>query len=897
MLNITWNDALTVLSLSTRSFNCLDKAGIKTINDLLTYTATNNINNIPNMGKKSVEEVKKWIQIIEKQFNEVSVDNNIKKKLIRTSEFSLKQKNSGIIINDILVEDLNIPIRAKNSLRRSNILYVSELANKNLSDLLILKNMGNKTANIVLLEVNKILSDYILINNSDIKNVPKTPENLKLIDELINFFGQTKEFWEDKITDINKQYPTVRGESLIYCLYKQSATRNALKNFIMNLLEKNENKISKHLLDNKLPQHLYNTTLAEEILIEMEMDNSIDIIGMSIIRKYPSIHDFLKQVTDERTKEFLFYKLNGYTLAEIGKKFGVTRERVRQIINKALKRRPQLREDKYLYLYNNYNFTEEDFLLAFDESIEVYNYLEIVSVNSKNLRKPLDEELLTDNNIPIEFRKLAERAIYKKFVFLDGSYVKKSRSDLAKYVIKKYCTEITKFDDFIELYKIQLEDLGLQDNASLHIESRTYENKLLASDHVLWNFGRSFRYYNIKEKDFSDLFTAIVLNEYDNIEISTLKFFRDYPDLMQQYDIRDEYELHNLLKKVYPNEKNKIIFNRMPTIEIGKVDRDEQVLELLLQYAPISAEDLANKYEETYGIKASTVLANYLANFDTYYYNGIYSISSDNLPLIQYERMKEVLIEPFYLITEIRDIFLLEFPEARADSINPYVLKTLGFRVYSGYVINKEYDNANDYFKEILTANEIVDARKFKSQLQSIVNYSSILYKLRSEYEIIEFLPLQYINIKRLNKIGVSKLDLEKYTEEVGNIYKIGDFFTIYSLRRKGFAHELDNLGFDEWFYSSLLLENKELFSYQRVGGNRLFLRGKGNAQMSNMLKWILEKQIKIDLYDLLDLLKNDYNIIIPKEKILEMIKGTDLYYDTIMEIVYIDYDTYFEEI
>lgn len=34
------------------------------------------------------------------------------------------------------------------------------------------------------------------------------------------------------------------------------------------------------------------------------------------------------------------------------------------------------------------------------------------------------------------------------------------------------------------------------------------------------------------------------------MEITSLKLFRDYPDLMREYDIRDEYELHNLLKKL-----------------------------------------------------------------------------------------------------------------------------------------------------------------------------------------------------------------------------------------------------------------------------------------------------------------------------------------------------------
>lgn len=898
MMNITRKDSLAILPLSARSFNCLNNIGIKTIDDLLNYASKNKFNKIPNMGKKSIEEVENCITEIKIDLNETDIKIDKSSNFINQSNCVLKSKVDGSIVSDILIDTLNIPNRAKNSLSSANIIYLSELIGKDLEYLLSLKNMGKKTAEIVLIELNKIFFKFTVVYNDDFYRNNQNLEGFSnLINELMSSFGQTKEFWKNKISETRKKYPSVQGESFIYCLYKQSFFRNSLKIFVIKLLENNEDKISKHLLEDKLPKHLYNTTIIEEILIEMEMNNSIEFVGVLIFRKYPGILNFVEDIRDERKKEFLLKKLEGLTLAEIGEKFGVTRERVRQIISKILKRRPRLREDKYLYLYNNYNFTEEDFILAFDEPIEVYNYLEMVSKTSRNLRKNLDENLLIDNNISVELRKLAEKVIYKNFVFVDGSYVKKNKSELAKYVIKKYCKDVTKFDDFIELYKIQLEELGLQNELILNIEPRTYENKLMLADYVLWNLGRSFRYYNIKEKDLTDLFQTISLDEYENVEISSLKIFNDNQNLMKQYDIRDEYELHNLLKKVWPNKNNLIVFNRMPTIEIGKIDRYEQVLELLLQYAPISAENLAIKYEETYGIKSNTVLANYLSAFDTYYYNGIYSISYDNLPLVQYEWLKKILVEPFYLITEIKRMFLRKFPDAKINSINSYVLKTLNFRVYSGYIIKSSYNSAFDYFKEILTKDDIINIRKFKGNIGTIPTYSSILYKLRNNYEIIEFLPQQYINIRKLKEKDITIEKLKDYTEAIGKIYDIGEFFTIYSLRKKGFVHELDDLGFDEWFYSSILLENKELFSYQRIGGNRLFFRGKGEIQIGNMLRWILENKVKLDLYDLINLLKNDFNITIPKEKLLEIIKGTDLYYDTIMETVYIDYDTYFEEI
>ena len=51
-----------------------------------------------------------------------------------------------------------------------------------------------------------------------------------------------------------------------------------------------------------------------------------------------------------------------------------------------------------------------------------------------------------------------------------------------------------------------------------------------------------------------------------------------------------------------------------------------------------------------------------------------------------------------------------------------------------------------------------------------------------------------------------------------------------------------------------------------------------------------------MDFQDLKDLLKERYGIVLANDKLLAIIDGADLYYDRIMETVYIDYKTYFAE-
>lgn len=84
-------------------------------------------------------------------------------------------------------------------------------------------------------------------------------------------------------------------------------------------------------------------------------------------------------------------------------------------MNKALKKKPYLREDKYAYIYNHYDFSLEDFILAFDEPTETYYYLEMICQTNRAKKTTLDD-IFIDTMVAPEYRKKAERAIYKQYV-------------------------------------------------------------------------------------------------------------------------------------------------------------------------------------------------------------------------------------------------------------------------------------------------------------------------------------------------------------------------------------------------------------------------------------------------------------------------------------------------
>ena len=147
-------------------------------------------------------------------------------------------------------------------------------------------------------------------------------------------------------------------------------------------------------------------------------------------------------------------------------------------------------------------------------------------------------------------RRKFEKAIYKDYITISNKRIKKTRDDLANYVLEIYGRNDIHFEEFKKIYLSMVEELNLEDVGNIGTFNRGYENKLITSNKCLWKYGRLMRYYNQDNYDYEELLKELNLNQYKDIEYSSLKFFRQFPEIMLDYDIRDEYELHNLLKKI-----------------------------------------------------------------------------------------------------------------------------------------------------------------------------------------------------------------------------------------------------------------------------------------------------------------------------------------------------------
>ena len=467
-------------------------------------------------------------------------------------------------------------------------------------------------------------------------------------------------------------------------------------------------------------------------------------------------------------------------------------------------------------------------------------------------------------------------------------------------MVRKFCRENVSYDEFIRIYNdfLQKEDVSYdEDIYYTDAVIRTRENKLTGDRFLLWKQNKLIRYYDIDGQDFSELLDTLNLDSYENIEYSTWKFMQDYPEIMEKYDIRDQYELHNLLRKIVKDgEYHDFHCERMPMVRFGTFDRDAALLDLLIDNAPISQSDFAELIHQEYGYDPATVIGTYLQPFSAFYHHGMYVIDQKAMLTANQRALLAVLSEDFYYIDEIRKIYKKVAPGENLEDINPYNLKLMGFSVLSRYVY-RNHDSLDGYFRYLLTKEGITDITPYRRKFAYIVSFSSTLVNMKNNLEILEFEPNQIITFRKLEAGGITKADLKAFCDEVVDFVEEGSYFSVQSIKRDGFVSDLFDLGFSDWFYGSLLTSD-DRFRNTRAFGSIILFKGDVRISIQSFEESLIREHGSIDVYDLLTEMEETYGCqITDRLDLVYKVGGTDVYYDKYTDCLYANEEVFNREL
>lgn len=861
--------SVDMLGLSARTYNCLKRNNIMTLSKII-LAYPDNLKNMTNFGNKSFTEIEKLMYDLHSRYDEQflnSADDTDNGKL---------NIISSMTIPELLSSDEYLYL-IKHFLKQLNIrLDISGLSGKALR---YLSKAG-------ITEFTQLFSLY--------------PDGIGSVSgSSYTVAGELKKYIESTISNY---CPSINR----YCCGDEQAlyTNDFIKSHIMNIFADAEFSGKSFAEMRAVIPDAVDEKRIKKAIAQLIKERKLEYVDFRCYKVYPSYQCYLREFIEslnENQRVMLCRRINGDTYDQIASDNGITKERVRQITGKLINLMKQsytaktgnkyFDEDYYAYLYKNYDVSEAFSTEYLCLSKAVCSYL-VGNYGNCSGKKPFSFAL-KDEQVPVSLRYRIRDFEERDKIKIDGKMFDNRRGDIEDYALEKICTEEITFEKFVEEYNTLLKNNNVPLNSNLYyidINLGSRKNKFADCRKCLWKYGSKMRYYDIDSRNYNELLDTLALGRFSDTEVSALKFFNDFPEIMKKYDIQDQYELHNLLKKICNKENySNISFEKQPYISFGKSDFDKELDLLVRMLSPISQKDLIDYIYLEYGFEKRTV-ASRLSVISKYYHNGIYNIDYKRMPASRIQIMKDNLNEPFYYFEEVKDKYSILFANADRDEINPYTLKKMGFHVLSKYILSDRYESLHEYFIDLLTKNDIIKVSDYTDRYSKVQMYYQTLTELRKSYKLIQTDIDTCISFRKLEEKGITLEDVHRFCDSVCEIVDNKEYFTIHSISSYGLTDIFENAGLGEYSCSSLLACDPR-FDSQSIFGTIVLQKSDKAGQISkkSFIKSCLAENAPCSPQKLIQNIYDKYAVrITAKYEITEAIKNSCFCYDDLINEIYI---------
>ncbi|EGO8444147.1 hypothetical protein EPK30_13870, partial [Enterococcus faecalis] len=590
------------------------------------------------------------------------------------------------------------------------------------------------------------------------------------------------------------------GHEILFALDFDYTLRNKKRNYIqstlLNVFRKQRKDMSLFLIKRKINSLFYG-----EIDIQKELNYFIKE-GLIVFTpegiRYQRLHIDNYIQSHSQNYPVVSQRLKGQTLEEIGQTMGVSRERIRQIEKNERTRIPihDVHEMSYAKYYTEYDLTMLEFCKVFSFTNSQYRFLELACKKlSDNHQIKSKEMLMQSDELTFIERNKLEDILNKNFLIIGNRKIEKTKLALIEYLIEIYGKEEIRRDDFYDLVRQFVIEHHLDFDFS---SNRALDGVLDRAKNVLHKYGRKLVHYQVDTEDLISTLQGINFEHYMDQEISAKKLFDNYKEDFNQIDIFDEYELHNLLKRYINYLPNYVTIKRMPLIEIGQVDRDEQVLNLMIELSPINVNDFADEYSNKYGVLAQTVKANFLNVIEEFKKGETYFSDAPVLNPVVVDNLKTLLTHPFYMKEDVKNLYAEKYG---AEKIPDYIFNRLGYRNFSEFILLDKFTRAETFFEETYFNKEMFEVDDNRLYLLGSFRYR--LFKKLSNYEVFEYQKDSFISMNKLtNYADITKDDVIELLNEFDLVVS-DQYFTVSHIEFVIEKSKFSELGFDNIFYES----------------------------------------------------------------------------------------------
>ena len=889
------------LELSGRTRNALFRLGIFTLDDLRTVPIEK-LAKQRNIGLFVLSEIKRVLSENNTLVSNANDTDTIGEKtdatgpLEKEKEMNVKGMTEEICpveqieeMKQYPITELDLSNRALGRLFEAHYETIDSITPLDIEGLLELNGLGLKSAKEIIAKRDKWLEDngftrkveeqQALVISDDMEKlmrhlsraiVPITPAFWKELYKIFldeKLLGELEMGVDEKSTSENFRKIFSKPRFIIYLkrFWKKQLPDGLMK--VENCMEQFES------LDLKVPS---------QVLIDISLHAQlIFLYGNYYMLKRKSFADLYQKfsLSDERTNTITLMKLAGASLQEIGDRFGVSRERVRQIVIGQINDLPKLFEDCFSQPYEIFNLTKSEFLRLFPEiTNESYEY---IAIRYKKGKQILSHEILAEYDG--YWKERLEMFLQNECERKEKETI--SRTEMVYRVL--VCSSDNPFtmEEFEQEYYRYIRRREYPE-ARLRINLRTVGNHLRNARGVVFNRDNKVRYC---EADPQKLWNNIDFNAYENLVISAELLFRDYADLMEELDIRDGHELFYILKSSILLWKGpfEISFRRVPTIIVGNGSEEKQALRLLQEISPVEHDDYFLAYEDRFGVKHDSVMGNpvVMRAVSPYYLNGEYIVNAPAIAAEDIPAYLQALDEKtIWFMDELEKLFDSVCIHSAREAFNMSALRRIGYIVKTGYAIKESYGSMKAYIDIEIFSNDIVDVSAIDRRLSSLPSFIAAMDRKRNSLEFIETAPKILVSIRKVKEIyGLGQDDIRQIQQMLIPYYKT-PYFNAHRLwdevKDLPLIRQLQD---NEWMLSCIMRQQERVFT-KHFAGNIILSLDSNNLSLSKISLWFSSVYGKMPLNTFVAKFNDYFGCKIENYKFAERLKSANVWNDIVTD-------------
>lgn len=219
------------------------------------------------------------------------------------------------------------------------------------------------------------------------------------------------------------------------------------------------------------------------------------------------------------------------------------------------------------------------------------------------------------------------------------------------------------------------------------------------------------------------------------------------------------------------------------------------------------------------------------------------------------------------------------------------------YNVYSDCAVRVRYSGLGDYYAALFEA-PLVIRDSLDPALAASRSFIQYVYQANYAGKIFDYDADTWITRAGLAELDISQADIDAFVRDA--LERCEDdgtpYFTEYWLAHSAASLPFFSYGLSRMFYESVLVSQTGALSHGSLAGVKLFARRGQPVQGRDFIAALVQREVSIDLDELVDILAEDYGIKLPRGQVLSLARKANLYYSKDHDRLYKDHDQFILE-